>query len=254
MSDMEVQSAAVPAPGLNQMQRVANVFTAPSKTFEDIKNGNKSWWMPVVIMLLSYAVFYGAVTSHITWGQVYENQQRNLPDFAKQMMEKMTPEQRAAAEKRGPISAAITQALTPFGILLIDVIGAGILLATINFGFGGRATFSGLFTIELYAGLVIWPLRWLLSAAAALFTDPESFNLQNPAPTNVAAFLSLQETPKALYYFLMSLDALTIWGMVVTAIGVAAISKVSRTSGYIAVFSWWAIGLMIGVAMGALFS
>ena len=46
MSDLGVQPAADVAPGLSQWQRVTNTFTAPSKTFEDIKRGNKSWWMP----------------------------------------------------------------------------------------------------------------------------------------------------------------------------------------------------------------
>ena len=46
MSDQVVQPSAEVAPGLTQIQRVINIFAAPSKTFDDIKAGNKSWWMP----------------------------------------------------------------------------------------------------------------------------------------------------------------------------------------------------------------
>ena len=53
MSEMEVQTAAETVPGLTQWQRVADTFTAPSKTFEDIKRGNKSWWMPFLLLLCS---------------------------------------------------------------------------------------------------------------------------------------------------------------------------------------------------------
>lgn len=62
-------------------------------------------------------------------------------------------------------------------------------MATINFGFGGKARFGQLFTVTLYAGLVMWPIRWLL-AAITLFSgvEPEMFNIHNPAPTNVGAF------------------------------------------------------------------
>ena len=42
MSDPEVQPAAEVAPGLSQMQRVINIFTAPSKTFDDIKAATKA--------------------------------------------------------------------------------------------------------------------------------------------------------------------------------------------------------------------
>ena len=51
MSDLGVQPAGRGSPGLSQWQRVAYTFSAPSKTFEDIKRGNKSWWMPLVIIL-----------------------------------------------------------------------------------------------------------------------------------------------------------------------------------------------------------
>ena len=43
MSDMGIQPAAESVPGLSQLQRVTSTFSAPSKTFEDIKRGNKSW-------------------------------------------------------------------------------------------------------------------------------------------------------------------------------------------------------------------
>ena len=49
MSDQVVQPAAEVTPGLTQLQRIVNIFTAPSKTFTDIKRGHKSWWLPFVI-------------------------------------------------------------------------------------------------------------------------------------------------------------------------------------------------------------
>ncbi len=70
MSDPEVQPAAVPAPeapGLSQWQRVTNMFMAPSKTFEDIKRGNRNWWLPFAITVLTGAFLYGAITTQVTW-------------------------------------------------------------------------------------------------------------------------------------------------------------------------------------------
>ena len=52
MSDLGTQPSAGVAAGLSQWQRVTNTFTAPSKTFEDIKSGHKSWWMPFLIMVI----------------------------------------------------------------------------------------------------------------------------------------------------------------------------------------------------------
>lgn len=256
MSDLEVQPVAEPAFGLSQLQRVANIFSEPSKTFEDIKRGNISWWMPFLITLLSFAVFYGAVTTKVTWQVVAENEQKNMPEFAKHLMDNyMTPEQRAKQEQAAPRSKMISSALTPLGVLLMDLIAAGILLATINFGFGGEATFGALFAVTLYAGLVMWPLKWLL-AAITLFVgvDPEVFNIHNPAPTNIGSFFSQQDTPLVLYSFLTGLDGLMVWCLIVTSIGVAAVAGVKRGPGYLAVFGWWVIGSLVGLGFAAMMS
>ena len=190
MSEIGVQPGAA-STGLSQWQRVANTFAAPSKTFEDIKRGNLSWWMPLIIMVLTFAVYYGSVSTQVTWKVVAQNEQRNMPEFAKHMMEQMPPEQRAKQEQAAPITKAITTALTPLGVLLMDLIAAGVLLATINFGFGGKAKFGSLFAVTLYAGLALYPIKWIL-AAITLFVgvEPEVFNINNPAPTNIGAFFA----------------------------------------------------------------
>ena len=257
MSDMGVQPLAE-APGgagLSQMQRVTSVFSAPSKTFEDIKRGNRSWWMPFAISVLAFGVFFAAVTTKVTWAQVYENEQRNMPEFFKHMQEQAPPERQAAQAKAGPITQAVTACMAPIGVIIMDLIAAGVLLATINFGFGGKAKFGSLFAVTLYAGLVLWPLQWLLAAITVFFGEPGVFNIHNPSPTNIAAFFpELRTSSLTLYALLTSLDACSIWCMVVTAIGVAIVAGVKRSSGYIAVFGWWFIGLLIGVGFAAAFS
>jgi hypothetical protein len=73
MSDLGFQPAGEAASGLSQWQRVACTFTAPSKTFEDIQRGNKSWWMPFLITVLASYVLFAAITVKVGWGQVAEN-------------------------------------------------------------------------------------------------------------------------------------------------------------------------------------
>ena len=85
MSEMEVQPAAEPAAGLTQWQRVSNTFMAPSKTFEDIKRGNKSWWMPLIIMAVVGYIFFAAVYTKIGMQQVVDNQIRMDPEAAARM-------------------------------------------------------------------------------------------------------------------------------------------------------------------------
>jgi hypothetical protein len=253
MSDMGVVPVAESAPeGLSQWQRVTNTFTAPSKTFEDIKRGNKSWWLPFVITILAGAVLYLAITEIVTWRQVFENLQREMPEFARHMMEQQPPEVRAAAEAKGPINQAVTWALSPLGVLIMNLISAGVLLGTINFGFGGKAKFSSILAVTFYAGLVYWPLKLLLATIPIVAgAAPEAFNISNPSPTNIGAFLVKQETPAVLYALATGIDALFIWCLVLTSIGVATVAGVKRSSGYIAVFGWWVLILIISVGVAA---
>lgn len=253
MSNQVVQPAAEVIPGLTQMQRIINVFAAPSKTFADIKRGNKSWWLPFLITVVCGAFLWTAINSQVTWKTVYENQQKLQPEFAKRMMDQMPPEQRAAADARGPKTQAITWALSPLGLLVYDLLMALVLWPTINFGFGGKASYGSILAVIMYAGIVLWPIRLVL-AGIALFAGaaPDGFNVGNPAPTNIAAFLNQADTNKALYTLLSAIDAPTIWCLVVTSIGIAIVAGVKRPSGYIAVFGWWFLVTLVIVGISAI--
>ena len=253
MSDQVMQPVVESKTGLTQGQRVLNVFMAPSKTFADIKAGNRSWWLPFLITVICGAFLWTAVNSQVTWKTVYENQQKLQPEFAKRMMDQMPPEQRAAADARGPKTQAITWALSPLGLLIYDLLMALILWPTINFGFGGKASYGSILAVIMYAGLVLWPIRLLLGGIA-LFAGaaPDGFNIGNPAPTNAAAFLNQSDTNKAVYALLSALDAPTIWCLVITSIGVAIVAGVKRPSGYIAVFGWWILVTLVLVGVAAI--
>jgi Yip1 domain len=253
MSDMQVPviPAAPEAPGLTQMQRVIYTFTAPSKTFNDIKRSS-SWWLPFLITTLTGLLLWFAIGTKVTWEQVYENNQRDAPQWAKDMQERQPPEARAQSAKFGPIGQEITWALSPIGLFILNAIGAGVLLVTINFGLGGKAKFFDIFAVEMYAGLVSWVVKFLLGSIAIFAGLPsESFRPQNVAGTNIGYYLSPEETPKALYALATAIDPLVIWTLFLTSIGIAIVAGTKRSSGFIAVFGWWALFTLIIVGVSA---
>lgn len=252
MNDLQVQPAAEQTPGLSQMQRVTNIFSAPSKTFLDIKRGNKSWWMPFIIFtVLGYVLFF-AVTNRIGMLQVVQNQIHLNPKQEENLNQH--PEQRETTMK---ISLAITQGIfiaNPVILLIIVAVGSLGLWGTINFIFGGKATYGSIFVAWMYAGLP-GVLKVILGTIVIYAgTAPESFNIKNYSPTNVGAFLNPLETNAALYALASALDIVTIWTMIVLGIGIATVAGVKRSSGYIAVFGWWALFTLIGVGWAAVMS
>jgi hypothetical protein len=254
MSETEVQFATK-ATGLSEWQRVANTFTAPSKTFEDIKLGNRSWWMPLIIMALVSYIFFAAVFVKIGMQNVVNNQIR-LDPKTEERMAKATPEQREMGTK---ISMYITEgvfianpALMLGGIALLSL---G-LWGTINFVFGGKATYGSILAVWMFSTLPTIVKTLLGVVVIFAGAEPDTFNIKNFAPTNVAAFVypNPVEANKALYALASSLDAVTIWTLVLLAIGTATVAGVKRNSGYIAVFGWWAIFVLFSVGIAAAFS
>jgi hypothetical protein len=256
MSEMQVQPVGAPAPpvggGLTQWQRVVYTFSAPSKTFNDIRDRSRSWWLPLIILALGGYVMFAAITAKIGWQQVAENAVHQSPK-AEERMANATPEARATSQKFTVIFMEGAFIANPALVLLFAAVGSLVLWGTINFMFGGKAKYGNVFAVWLYASLP--GIIKSLLCVAVIYTGiaPESFNLSNPAPTNIGAFLNPMETNAALYALAKALDIVTIWTLILAGIGVAAIAGVKRNSGYIAVFGWWVIIVLCSVGWAAAF-
>ena len=212
MNEMGVQPAAEGAEsgaGLSQWQRVSNSFTAPSKTFDDIKRGNRSWWLPLIIGALFSYMLFGAIEQKIGMQQVVDNQIRLNPK-SQERMAQATPQQRELGNK---ITLYATEGAflggPVIGIIGVAVLSLG-LLGTINFIFGGRAKYGNIFAVFYYAWLPMSIKALLGTIVIFAGMAPESFNIKNFAPTNPGAFLDPADTNKALYTLATSLDAVTI--------------------------------------------
>lgn len=251
MSDPQIQPAEVSAPGLTQLQRVTNVFTAPSKTFQDIQQGHRSWWMPFLIMALIGYIFFAAVTMKVGWNQVAQNA-INMNPKSQERMAQASPEQRDMSMKITVYSMEGGFAAGPIIVLIVVALGSLVLMGTINFGFGGKATFSSVFAMWMYAGLPGIFKTILGSIVLFAGAAPESFNLNNFAPTNFGAFLNPTETNAAIYKLATAIDFTTIWSIVLLGMGLATVARVKRSSGYTAVFAWWAIIVIVSVGVAAI--
>jgi len=255
MSEVDFQTTGVAVPGLTQWQRIANTFAAPSKTFEDIKRGNRSWWLPFVVMAIVGYLLFAAIDYKIGMQKVVENQIK-LDPKTEERLAQVPADQRETQTK---ISVYVTEGVfiaNPLFLLGgVALMSLG-LWGTINFVFGGKATFGGIICVFMFATLpsVVKSLLGVIVIFAG--GEPDTFNIKNFAPTNLAAFIypNPAEANKALYALTSSLDVVTIWTLVLLGIGTAIVAGVKRNSGYIAVFGWWAIFTLFGVGIAAAMS
>ncbi len=248
----EVDSIAAAPVGLSQIERVTGIFSTPTRTFEDIRDRSRSWWLPFVILAIFSYLFFAAVNNRIGMEQVVRNQmQMNAKTQAQ--LANASPEQLA---KSVGISVAITKgaflAGPVLGLVSAAIIGA-VLLGSINFAFGGRAKFSSIFAVLYYSWLPS-AIQVLLGIAVLWFQPPEQFNIKNFAPTNPAAlFLDPASSSPALYALCNSFDIIGIWSMVLISIGLATVAGVKRSTGYTVVFGWWVIVVIFKVGFAAAF-
>jgi hypothetical protein len=252
MSDPEVQPEAEAA-GLTQWQRVTSIFTAPSRTFDDIKRGNKSWWLPFLLSIVIGSALWGTVTVKVGWRQVEENGLRLAPKQAERL-QSLPPDQSETQMKYGAIGQEYFWLLAPVWLLIVNLMGAGILLGTINFGFGGRATYGQVLAVSWYGGLPL--LIKLVLGCIALWVglSPESFLPGNPAGTNIGYYFDPNEISMALWTVLVFLDITGIWSLVLMSKGLSKVSGTKPSAGYASVFGWWLIALLAQIGASMAFS
>ncbi len=246
---MEAPATSV---GLSQMERIVNVFFAPSTTMQDIRR-NTSWWMPWLLMsILSYGLI-------VTWQQkigfekLSENQ-IHLNAKADERWEKLSPEQR---DQQMKLSVGITKAISygiPLFLLISIVIVAALLLAIFNFGFGAKVTFAQSMAITTYSYLP-GILSTILAVVTVFLSDPDGYDMRRPVASNLGALVSMTDHP-ALATFLSTFDIFTIWYIILMAIGFSKVSdkKIKTSSAFMGIFCAYFLFKLCATGMAAIFS
>lgn len=234
--------------GLSEPQRILYTFTAPTATFEDIRR-NASWWVPWLLISIVSLLFVFAVDRKIGWDQVVQNEIQKNPKTVEQY-DKMNPDQRDRALN---IQTTITRIMAyayPIMTLIYFAVIAGLLLLLFNFGFGARLGFSRMMAIVTYGSLPLIVSSLLTVIIIFAGIDPEGFDIRNPVATNPGYFV--EPSQRFLSGFLMAFDVIGIWIIFLIATGIAANSKVKRTTAFIAIFVAYFLWKTGAAAFGAM--
>jgi hypothetical protein len=234
-------------PGLSQVERVADTFVAPSKTFTDILRST-SWWLPFLLaVVVSLGVTF-TIDRQVGFERVVENIIHESPKQEEQMAS-LTPEQRATRLKGMAAGYRYTSYGSPIFILIFSALGALVNWGSFNFGLGARTTFGEMFCLWMYCSLPRL-LGGILTVLTICFGgNAENFNLKNPVGTNPGYYLA--DAAPWLKTALGFFDLLGIWTMVLLVIGTAIVAKVSRGKAAAVVVGWWVLILIISVGATA---
>ena len=256
MSTTPAAAPAAPAPdsgqpGLSQGARILNTFIAPSLTFTDIKR-SASWWAPFVLMAAFSYGFVAVVAKKVGWEQVTQNQMRLNPKAAERI-EQMPAEQR---DQQLRIQTAVTKGISygfPVLNLIVLVVIAAIMMATLNFGAGAEIPFKQALAVVIYSNLPGMVKAALAMVSLLAGADPEGFTFQNPVATNLGYFVNPTASP-VLYSAASAVDVIAIWILVLAGIGFSRISKLKMATTMSVAFGWYILISLVGVGFAAAFS
>jgi len=246
----ELATATAEAPLLNPIQRLVNVFAAPSKTFEDVKRSS-GWWVPYLIAVVIGVLYAFALLHKIGLPALVDGVIHQSPALESRIAS-ATPEVAARIHSSIEMQFKFLY-LGPVFSLLAGLAAAGVLLATANFGAGGKATYKEMLGVWFYGALPLVVFYLLVIAAVYGGVAGDNFNIKNPIGTNVGFYLTGADLPKTLMPLLSALDIFAIWTAVVLTIGVSTVAGIKRGGAAAIVFGWWIVFILLQT-VGAAFS
>lgn len=236
---------------LSEMERIVNVFTAPSKTFTDILR-NANWLVPFILMSIMSLAYVAVVDKKIGWNQVVENKFASMSEKQKDQLEQMPPERRAQQQKIMLGSFKYGSYASPVFFLGVFALLALIYMFAFNFGLGAEVRYKHALAVLMYASLPSILKTLLAIGTVFLNSDPTTFNFENPVVTNPGFAVSEAGQP-VLYSLLSKIDVFAFWGLFLTAIGFSCVGKVKKNSALGLVFGLYGAYALVGILFNLAF-
>ena len=216
-----VPLSAQPVHGLGQVERVADTFIAPSKTFADILRST-SWWLPLLLMVVSTTALNVVIDRQVGFDRVYANQIASSPRQSERL-DSLEPAQKAEAMAGGTkVMRGITYAFPVF-LIVILLIYSLIVWGCFNFILGAKTTFPQVFAVSWYAALPNLLIPLIAIAVLYLGNGADTYDVKNPVGTNLAYYLT--SAPPMLRGALQSLDLIKLWSVGLQILGMAIVAR-----------------------------
>ena len=235
---------------LSEGQRLIDTFIAPSKTFTDLRR-SAAWWAPYLIIVIVGYLFIYAVDQKVTFQTVVDNAIKMQPKAAERIESLPADQREKTLQRQVSVTKFIAYAV-PVVALIIYFVFAGVIFACIKFVANAEVRFGAVFALIVYTRLPEL-LRAILSSAS-LFAgaSTDSFDINNPLAVNGAYFMDPSSSP-ILRALVGSFDIITIWTLILVAIGIPCIApKVKRGTAFAMVGGWFVFTVLLKVGLASL--
>jgi hypothetical protein len=214
MTTTPTETGAAPAP-MGLVSRFIGVITSPKATFENVAAYPK--WLGM--LALTSVILAACVTLPMTTPEgkeaAFQRQISQMESFGMQVNDQMYAQMQQRSQSNiGAISAGV-------GILIVGPIMTAI-IAGVLFGvftmLGGQATYKQVFAVYVHSAVI--------GTLAQMFTGPLNyFRGSVSSATNLAVALPMIDEKSFLGHLFGMIDLFWIWGLIVTAIGLATLYR-----------------------------
>jgi hypothetical protein len=199
--------------------RWINVYVSPGSAFEDVAR-KPEFIYPLIIGVVGALAVTETMLAKIGMERIVRNaieQSGRASNIPAEQIEQ-------AVERGASIGVVVAHLGALLGPPIFLVILAALGLAFVNGIFGAKLDFKTSLSVAGYANLPGF-VGALMAIGVILFGDVETFNPNNPAPTNLGFFLNPLETSKPLMALASSLDLFSFWILALLGIGYSEATK-----------------------------
>lgn len=245
MSDVVLEQPG----GLSEAARVVDTFVAPSKTFADILR-KATWWLPFAIMIVVGLFFACTIDKKVGFDAIAQKSIEQSPMLSDRLASASAGDRAQMISQQTKSTRFITYGYA--GVILIwGLIVSLLYWMGMNFVMGAQTKFKDVLAVWMYGSL---PGSIKAGLAACLLwanVGNEGFDVKNPIGTNPAYYL--QDVSAWLKAAIGFFDIFALWSLVLMVIGLAVISGKTKGQAATVVFGWWGFGLLLSVAVAAVF-
>lgn len=225
--------------GINAFfSRAAWIFHSPGRVFADIGWGAVSWWQPFIwFSLINMVVAYLSMPITLAVTRLNPN---NLPQETLQnTLEKM--------EQFGLVGVMATPVILLIVSLIVSMIGY-ILVSIMS----TESSFKKFFTLFMYSAIVSSLTGFLSVMIVRFFRGVET--IRSAADGSISFGLGFLAPPDSRFLeaVFKSFDLFSIWSLVLIAMGLMYIFKMTRNQAIICVIPLWLIGVVM-LVIGSMF-
>ncbi|HDQ45564.1 MAG TPA: YIP1 family protein [bacterium] len=224
---------------LGVFNRMIGIFTSPRETFEDI-NKKPTWFVPFLILSLVIMVSSFFLMDIRIADQMAKFEAQGIPEAQLEIIQD---------RMAGPFKY-IQLIFIPVSTLIIWCIITGLYLFTTNIVFSGETNFKKMFSVMAWTsliGVIATALKSIL-----IYSKETGYGVL----TSLAILLptpAMTDEPSLLFKVLAHMDVFSIWSLILTIIGISAISKVDTQKSAMIVISLWIVWILISLPLWSIF-